>query len=137
MFWYYFSQSLKHILAKDQYIPLLVSRKTGKKIELYRRWQAVSSNYESLIQTAVAQMPPACSQHYQPESLLRHFAEVVIDELLTAAALEMPQVFTKKVQDDFLATILLEKQSAEPLATFGQLPDEFKHWQHGNKNCWE
>ena len=116
LFWYYFSQSLKQILAKDQYIPLLLSRKTGKKIELYRRWQAVSSNYESLIQTAVAQMPPACSQHYQPESLLRHFAEVVIDELLSAAALEMPQVFTKKVQDDFLETILLHKQSAESIA---------------------
>ena len=49
LFWYYFSQSLKQILAKDQYIPLLLSRKTGKKIELYRRWQTVSSNYEGLI----------------------------------------------------------------------------------------
>jgi hypothetical protein len=63
-----------------------LSRKTAKKIELYRRWQAVSSHYEGLILTTVAQMPPACSQHHQPESLLRHFAEVVIDELLTAAA---------------------------------------------------
>jgi hypothetical protein len=130
LFWYYFSQSLKQILTKDQYIPLLLSKKTGNKIELYRRWQAVSSNYESLIQTAIAQMPLVCSQHYQPESLLRHFAEVVINELLTAAALEMPQIFTKKVQDDFLATLLLEKQTAEPLRTCQSLPDDFKHWQH-------
>ena len=130
LFWYYFSQSLKQIIAKDQYIPLLLSRKTGKKIELYRRWQAVSSSYEGLIQSAIAQMPVACSQQYQPESLLRHFAEVVINELLSEAALEMPQVFTKKVQYDFLETILLDKQSAEPLRTCQQLPDEFKHWQH-------
>ena len=41
----------------------------------------------------------------------------------------MPQVFTKKVQDDFLATILLEKQTTEPLRTSQQLPDDFKHWQ--------
>ena len=129
LFWYYFSQSLKQILAKDQYIPLLLSRKTGKKIELYRRWQTVSSNYEGLIQSAIAQIPLACSQHYQAESLLRHFAEVVINELLTAAALEMPQVFTKKVQDDFLATILLHKQSAESIAICQSLPDDFKHWQ--------
>ena len=129
LFWYYFSQSLKQILAKDQYLPLLLSRKTAKKIELYRRWQAVSSNYESLIQTAIAQMPLACSQHYQAESLLRHFAEVVINELLTAAALEMPQVFTKKVQDDFLETILLHKQSTESIAICQSLPDDFKHWQ--------
>ncbi len=129
LFWYYFSQSLKQMLAKDQYLPLLVSRKTGKKIELYRRWQVVTSNYESLIQTTIAQMPPACSQHYRPESLLRHFAEVVIHELLTAAALEMPQVFTKKVQDDFLATILLAKQTAEPMAIYQVLPDDFTYWQ--------
>ena len=100
LFWYYFSQSLKQILVKDHYIPLLLSKKSGTKIELYRRWQVVSSNYENLIQTAITQMPLACSQQHQPESLLRHFSEVVIDALLTAAALEMPQIFTKKIQGD-------------------------------------
>ncbi len=130
LFWYYFSQSLKQILIKDQYIPLLLSRKMGKNIALYRRWQAVSSNYEGLIQQAVASMPLACSQQYQPESLLRHFAEVVINELLSVAAHEMPQIFIKKVQDDFLETILLVKQASTPLSTSQQLPDEFKHWQH-------
>ena len=75
-------------------------------------------------------MPLACSQQYQPESLLRHFAEVVINELLTVAVLDMPQIFIKKVQDDFLETILLEKQTAAPLRTCQPLPDEFKHWQH-------
>lgn len=129
LFWYYFSQSLKQIIAKDQYIPLLLSRKTGKTIELYRRWQAVSSHYEGLIQAAVTQMPVACSQQYQPKSLLRHFAEVVIDELLSTAALEMPQIFTKKVQYDFLETILLEKQTAEPMRTCERLPDDFTYWQ--------
>lgn len=129
LFWYYFSQSLKQILAKDHYIPLLLSKKSGTKIELYRRWQVVSSNYESLIQTAIMQMPLACSQQHQPESLLRHFAEVVIDELLTAAALEMPQIFTKKVQGDFLETILLHKHSAESIAIRQQLPADFIHWQ--------
>ncbi|MGZ8946326.1 MAG: SNF2 helicase-associated domain-containing protein [Methylococcaceae bacterium] len=130
LFWYYFSQSLKQILIKDQYIPLLLSRKTGKSIELYRRWQAVSSNYEGLILAAVTQMPLACSQQYQPQSLLRHFAEVVINELLSVAALEMPQIFIKKVQYDFLETILLEQQTTEPFRTCQQLREEFKHWQH-------
>lgn len=130
LFWYYFSQSLKQILLKDQYIPLLLSQKVGKSVRLYRRWQAVSSNYESLIQTAVSQMPLACSQQYQAESLLRHFAEVVINELLSAAALDMPQLFIKKVQYDFLETILLDKQTSTPLRTCQQMPDEFKHWQN-------
>lgn len=129
LFWYYVSQSLKQILAKDQYIPLLLSEKTGNKIELYRRWQVVSSHYEGLIQTAIDQMPLACSQQYEPESLLRHFAEVVIHELLSAAAFEMPQVFTKKIQDDFLEIILLKKQTVEPIDICQQIPDNFKHWQ--------
>ncbi|SJM90166.1 DEAD/DEAH box helicase [Crenothrix polyspora] len=128
LFWYYFSQSLKHILAKDQYLPLLISKKAGKSTEFYRRWQAVSGNYEQLIHSAVAQMPLACSQHYQPESLLRHFAEVVIDELLSTAAADMPQVFTKRIQDEFLASMLLHKHSAKPLQTSLKLPDEFKYW---------
>ena len=129
LFWYYFSQSLKQILDKDQYIPLLLSKKSGAKIELFRRWQVVSSNYENLIQTAITQMPLACSQQHQPESLLRHFAEVVIDELLTAAALEMPQIFTKKIQGDFLETILLHKHAAESIAICQKLPDDFIYWQ--------
>ncbi|MCX7103036.1 MAG: DEAD/DEAH box helicase, partial [Methylobacter sp.] len=128
LFWYYFSQSLKHLLAKDQYLPLLISKKTGKSTEFYRRWQAVSSNYEQLIHSAVTQMPLACSQHYRPESLLRHFAEVVIDELLSAAAADMPQVFTKRVQDEFLADMLLFTHSAEPLQTSLKPPEEFKQW---------
>ncbi len=134
LFWYYFSQSLKQILVKDQYIPLLLCRKTPKNLELYRRWQAVSSSYESLIQTAVTQMPIACSQQYQPESLLRHFAEVVINELLSVATLEMPQIFIKKVQYDFLETILLEPQTTEPFRTCNELREEFKHWQHWQQN---
>ncbi|MEI6706332.1 MAG: DEAD/DEAH box helicase [Methylococcales bacterium] len=128
LFWYYFSQSLKQQILKDQYIPLLLSRKSGKNNELYRRWQAVSSNYEGLIQTAITQMPLACSQHYQPESLLRHFAEVVINELLSTAALDMPQVFTNKIRHAFLDTMLLQKQTAKPLQTCQNLPDDYKYW---------
>lgn len=128
LFWYYFSQSLKQIVTKDQYMPRLLSKQNGKQLDLYRRWQAVSSHYENLMQTALASMPLACSQSYQPESLLRHCAEVLINELINATTLELPQVFTKKIQDDFLATILLEKQTAEPLRHCKNLPSEFSYW---------
>ena len=128
LFWYYFSQSLKQQILKDQYIPLLLSRKSGKNSELYRRWQDVSSNYESLIQTAITQMPLACSQHYQPESLLRHFAEVVIHELLSTAAVDMPQVFTTKIRYAFVETMLLQKQTVKPLQSCQKLPDDYKYW---------
>jgi len=129
LFWYWFSQALKQILCKDQYLPLLLSRKIGKNIGLYRRWQAVSGSYEALIQEAVACMPLACSQHYQPESLVRHFAEVLVDGLLDAASRELPQVFLNKVQNDFLATILFHKPTGVPIRECPQLPEEFKQWQ--------
>ncbi len=128
LFWYYFSQNLKHMLAKDQYLPLLVGKQTGGSIELFRRWQVVSGSYEQLIQSAVSQMPLACSQHYQPEPLLRHFAEVTVHELLAEAVAELPQVFTKRVQDDLLETILLHKQTSSPILSCHRLPSGFWHW---------
>jgi SNF2 family DNA or RNA helicase len=128
LFWYYFSQTLKHMLAKDQYLPLLVSRQAGDAIELFRRWRVVSGSYEQLIQSAVSQMPLACSQHYQPESLLRHFAEVTVHELLAETVAELPQVFTKRIQDDLLETILLHKQTSSPILSCHQLPADFRHW---------
>ena len=129
LFWYYFSQSLKQILAKDQYFPLLMSKQVGTKVELYRRWQVISSHYEQLIQAALSSMPLACSQQYQPESLLRHFAEVIIDELLCASALNLPEIFIKKVRSGFLETMLLHKAPAKSMAICQTLPDDFKHWQ--------
>ncbi|MEQ1557716.1 MAG: DEAD/DEAH box helicase [Methyloglobulus sp.] len=134
LFWYYFSQTLRHMLAKDQYLPLLVARQAAGSIELFRRWQLVSGSYEQLIQSAVTQMPLACSQHYQPESLLRHFAEVAVHELLTEAVGELPQVFTKRVQDDLLETILLHKQTPSPILSAHQLPAGFKHWLQWQQN---
>jgi len=129
LFWYWFSQSLKPFLAKDHYLPMLLSQKSGKHLSLYRRWQIVSNGYESLIQRAVASMPLVCSQHYQAESLLRHVAEVLIDDIVSAVAEEMPEVFVKKVRDDFLETMLFHKLSRGALKTCPQRPEEFTAWQ--------
>ncbi len=129
VFWYWFSQSLKQFLAKDQYLPMLLSQKSGKNISFYRRWQIVSSGYESLIQRALASMPLVCSQHYQAESVLRHVAEVLVDDTLAAAAKDMPDVFVKKVRDDFLETILFHKLTEGSIRTCLQVPDEFIAWR--------
>jgi hypothetical protein len=45
----------------------------------------------------IAAMPLACAQNHQPESLLRHFAEVMINQLLDASVKELPGVFRNKV----------------------------------------
>jgi len=128
LFWYYFSQSFKKILYKDQYIPAVIAEKIKTKVGLYRCWKIVSPVYEALIEQAVSSMSLACSQSYQPESLLRHFAEVSINQVLNASVQRLPQVFTKKVQSDFLETILLDQQIQEPMRTVTKVPTEFQQW---------
>ena len=128
LFWYYFSQSFKQVLYKDQYIPAVVAEKIKTQVGLYRCWKIVSPTYEALIEQAVSSMPLACAQNYQPESLLRHFAEVSINQVLNASIQKLPQVFAKKVQADFLETILLEDQIEKPIKTLAQIPSEFQQW---------
>ena len=129
LFWYYFSQSLKQVLLKDQYIPVVLAEKAKAKTKLYRCWKIISPAYESLIEQSVKSMPLACSQAYQAESLLRHFSEVTVNQIIESSILKLPQVFTKKLQHDFLETILLEQQMDAPIRTGTKLPEEFQHWQ--------
>ena len=128
LFWYYFSQSLKQVLYKDQYIPTVLAEKAKTKIKLYRCWKIISPAYEALIGQAVKSMPLACSQTYLPETLLRHFAEVTINQILESGIQKLPQIFTKKLQYDFLETILLEEQTDKPIKTVAKVPEEFQQW---------
>ncbi len=128
LFWYYFSQSLKQVLYKDQYIPGLIAEAVKTKTNLYRCWTIVSPSYEALIEQAILSMPLACAQNYQPESLLRHFAEVTINQMLDASVGDLPQVFRNKVQNDFLQTIIFDQQTDQPLRNVTNIPIEFQQW---------
>jgi len=135
LFWYYFSQSLKQFIEKDQYLPLLITENAKTKMQFYRRWAIISPMYESLVEQSAKAMPVACSQAYQSESLLRHFAEVTINQIITSSSENLPQVFIKKLQNDFLATILLEKQTNQPIRTASkQAPKEFQQWYQWQQN---
>ncbi|MEE9354386.1 MAG: ATP-dependent helicase, partial [Methylococcaceae bacterium] len=128
LFWYYFSQSLKQVIEKDQYIPAVLAEKTKTKTKLYRCWKIVSPVYETLVEQSLKSMPLACSQGYQAESLLRHFAEVTVNQILESSIRALPRVFTKKLQYDFLETILLEQQTDKPIRTADKVPEEFLQW---------
>ena len=128
LFWYYFSQSLKQVLYKDQYIATVLAEKSNTKTKLYRCWKIISPAYEALIEQAVKAMPLACSQSYQAESLLRHFAEVIINQILESSIQQLPQVFAKKLQNDFLETILSGRQTDKLITTTTKIPEEFQQW---------
>jgi SNF2 family DNA or RNA helicase len=137
LFWYYFSQSLKEIVLKDQYIPGLIqsnvgsrrSEKTQKK-QIYAQWQIVSANYERLIRQASQQMPLACSLGYEPESLLRHFSEVMINDILDAAINTFPAGMNRKLDDSFLDRFTGEVGLNKPVAVTDTLFLQWHHWQH-------
>ena len=133
LFWLYFSQAIKAVLYKDNYIPALLARKLGKETKLYRYWQIVSPQFESIIEQAATQMPLACSAGYQPESLLQHFAQVCLNDILNESATNLPQVFRSKIQLDFLDDILSTKYKFEPLHTFQKEPspifEQYLNWQ--------
>ena len=128
LFWYYFSQSLKQVFYKDQYIATVLAEKANTKTKLYRFWKIISPAYEALIEQAVKSMPLACSQTYQAESLLRHFAEVTLNQILESSIQQLPQVFTKKLQYDFLETMLLGRQYDKPISTTNKISEEFQQW---------
>lgn len=132
LFWHYFAQSLRTILYKDQYIPGVLARKAGTQIELYRHWKIISPHYEALIQQAVRHIPLACSVGYQPETLLRHFAQVCLSEVLERARRNLPQAFTSKILSEFLGTLLFSEYARKPpLQTCqNQIPPPFSHYLH-------
>src|SRR5438067_13333575 len=73
LFWHQYSQAIKGILAKDQYIPALKYReiasppakgKRAKKttsFEIHPAWELLSDTYETAIQHYVAAMPGVCA----------------------------------------------------------------------------
>ncbi len=105
LFWYWFTQALKQRLLRDQYLPALRYRQPPKpkgkrKLpppELYAGWQWAAGDDDPLLVWAAERMPAACAAGIQPvgakagaaaktqpafapHSLLRHAAEVLLDQ---------------------------------------------------------
>src|SRR5207244_3518332 len=70
LFWYQYTQMLKGVIARDQYIPsfryrsLTATSKHGRgrdAFELYPAWELVSEAYEAAIPRFAAAMPAVCA----------------------------------------------------------------------------
>ena len=113
LFWHQYSQAIKSIIAKDQYIPALkyqtisstpTKGKKAKQIlnfEIHPSWELLSDTYEKNIQRYVAAMPGACTAGlnspddgrglFDKEFLLRHFSECLLHDIVTGTP------FTRKI----------------------------------------
>ncbi|HCS88591.1 MAG: DEAD/DEAH box helicase [Thiohalocapsa sp. PB-PSB1] len=133
LFWYWFTQTLKQRLLRDQYLPALRWRQPPKpkgkrKLpapELWSGWQWAAGDDDPLLATAAECMPAACAaglsagpatgkkadtdaqRIFEPTSLLRHCAEVLLDELIRQT--KWPAGLKKRVDDTLLAPGLSSK----------------------------
>src|SRR5712691_3673009 len=146
LFWYQYSQAMKSIIARDQYIPALKYQaissapargkraKSDSNFEIHHGWELLSDSYESTIQRYVAAMPGVCTAGlnrpdeaalFDKESLLRHFSECLLHDIVTSTP------FTGAFDQQIAGTLLykciypfrpdLWQTSADPL-------QDYKYW---------
>lgn len=147
LFWYHYTQSVKQIILKDQYIPALkyreISPKKGKSnkttpsFEIYTTWEIVSQQYESNLIEYLDYLPLVCTagldtpnqplEFYDKETLLRHFSEYLINEIVTTTP--FPATFEKKIKDcSLLENCIHPETSAQPW-TNTQALLQYQQWQ--------
>ena len=122
LFWFHFTQALKRIIFKDQYIPALkyqaltppkaakrqraakkktatkktaatTAQKSAEPFVIHPGWDFIGEEYEEMLEHYVDYMPLACvagftepqkkPEFYERHSLLRHFSECLLADILT------------------------------------------------------
>jgi SNF2 family DNA or RNA helicase len=153
LFWYHYTQSFKQIIYKDQYIPawkyrdLAVLDKKSRikkaliskapQFEIYATWEIISQQYEDNLQRYGEYMPLLCAagasalSHpatlYEPISLLRHFSECLLTNLL----IHTPSIgkFDKQIANTIIATALQPPHPQSSAAALAQ----YQQWQPWQK----
>ncbi|NEX20082.1 DEAD/DEAH box helicase [Thiorhodococcus mannitoliphagus] len=139
LFWYWLTQNLKRLLVRDQYLPALIYRQPptpkGKRkappYEIHGAWEWASEDYERLITDAAECMPAACAAGMEglaePESLLRHVSEVLLDALLRGLAL--PATVRRKLERTLLDACLTPMSAPSPWPLPGAGLDRYREWR--------
>ncbi len=144
LFWYYYTQSFKQIILKEQYIPALKyyqtqknkGRKKHSNLEIYPGWEIISPEYEDELQNYRESMPkisvagfatlPQTLHFYDESTLLRHFSECLLADIVTHTPT------TAKFSKQLSGTIL-EKCADSSLISHPGTNDlaleEYQQWQ--------
>ncbi|QIR36704.1 DEAD/DEAH box helicase [Tolypothrix sp. PCC 7910] len=147
LFWYHYTQAFKQVILKDQYIPALKYRQleavtTKKKsksatvqpFEIYATWEIISPVYEENIKKYIDYMPLICVagaatpsdriEFFDRETLLRHFSESILTNIITQTP--STAAFDKQIADS-LVEYCLYPQKYNPLKTNKTLA-EYQQW---------
>ena len=105
LFWYYYTQTLRQILLKDQYLPVMHCRQGEKKKshELHAAWAYQSDTYAHLLKEAAQCMPPSAAPGFEATQVLPHCAEVLL--MRAAGQAKLTQAFQKKIERTFLQSV--------------------------------
>ena len=144
LFWYYYTQSFKQIILQDKYIPALKyyqpkqhkGRKRRSSLEIYPGWEIVSPEYEENLQHQLELMPKLCvagfaslpqsPQFYDESTLLRHFSECLLTDIIT----HTPS--TAKFSKQLSGTVLEKCADSELISRPGTNDlalEEYQQWQ--------
>lgn len=152
LFWFHFTQALKRIIFKDQYIPSLKyrqleppparRRQTKTKaglppgFEIYPGWEFIGAGYETTLQPYLDSMPMICGAgfaepcqppvFYDRSALLRHFADCLLTDILTHTP--TTQAYEKTIADSLIYAGL-KQAGAGPGWTTTQRLEQFQQWQ--------
>jgi SNF2 family DNA or RNA helicase len=148
LFWYHYTQSLRQVILKDQYIPALryrsieqapakSTKKTKKNIlapiaEIYPAWEIISEQYTADIDRYSELMPLACVSgfstipdepvFYDRAALLKHFSTCLLTEII--ANTPSNATIDKQI-DGSLLQMCWQQNGALP----GNLIDIYEKWQ--------
>lgn len=160
LFWFHFTQALKQVVLRDQYIPALkyqtisppqtskrqkaTQKTTAKKTTkttvkpsadpfvIYPGWDFIGEDYEQMLAQYVDYMPLACvagfaepqktPEFYDQQSLLRHFSECLLTDILT-------HTYTSKTFLKSISASLLE-QCLNPVPWPQSMGlEQYQQWQ--------
>ncbi len=148
LFWHQYAQAIKGIIARDQYIPALKYQEIasvptkGKKakntvpsFELHSTWELLSDSYEKAVQSYIAAMPGICAAGlntphdaalFDKESLLRHFSECLLHNIVTGTP--FTGKFDQQIDSTLLYTCVYPNRTALVLNTPEERLQDYKHW---------
>jgi len=144
VFWYHYTQSFKQFILKDQYIPALkyrelpsVKNKRKQQVnqfEIYPAWEIISDKYELEIQRFTDYMPLICVagsptanatvEFFAKETLLRHFSEWLLDQIVINTP--STATFDATLSGSFLQSCFSPRRDT-PQKT-NQALEEYKQW---------
>jgi len=151
LFWFHFTQALKRIIFKDQYIPALKYRelkppkasKSKRKstatlgtFEIHPGWEFIGEEYQTTLKQYVDYMPligaagfaqpDETPKFYDRFSLLRHFSDCLLTEILTHTYIT--QAFEKTIADS-LVYDCLKPANGDTYWTSIEKLEQYKQWQ--------